>query len=68
MKGLTVGELRKVLEAFPDDLVVTMLHDGKDHHHLIFMDDIQEIDTPYFPESGLEQDSDEFKFLQIGRI
>ena len=55
VKATTVKELREKLAEFPDDLIVTMRHDGKGHDYPVVMSDVKQLDSePYFANSDVK--------------
>ena len=66
MEALTVKQLIEKLQGYNEDLPVTILHDGKGHHHPITSSYWSVDKNPYSPNGSFDELTDEDSVLRIG--
>ena len=67
MKYLTVGDLKRILMDYEDEIIPVILHYGKSHYAPLEEDGISLEESPYFPDGDIEFE-ETTKFLKIGGI
>lgn len=66
-KYLTLGELKKILTKYDDDLIPVFLKDGNGHYAPLEKKYIIIEDSVYFPDGSIDF-PDETRFLRLGLI